>query len=255
METKPCVQCGEEKPVGDFYVDRSRLAGRTSHCKACQLARLPQAACAGGCGGRVFIGPGSLPAGQAMCRSCRRQRRGYEPDRGTCVCVACGREFPFARQAGGGLRPPKKTCSEDCRREASRRRFVQIGRRHRNVEHPCPGCGQATMGHPQARCESCARTLYLERNRRRNMRRRGGRPRTKRMTLTELGDRDGWRCHLCKKRVDRRLKWPDLMSASQDHLIPVADGGSDEPENIALAHWICNSRRGTGGVVQLALVG
>lgn len=88
-----------------------------------------------------------------------------------------------------------------------------------------------------------------------NVRRRGGKPRKRKLTLVDLGDRDGWRCHLCRKRVDKRLKWPNAMCATQDHLIPISDGGDDEPENIALAHYRCNSRRGTGGVVQLALIG
>lgn len=75
------------------------------------------------------------------------------------------------------------------------------------------------------------------------------------MTLAELGDRDGWRCHLCRRRVDRRLVSPHPMSGTFDHLIPVADGGTDAPVNLALAHRECNTRRGRRGAAQLQLVG
>lgn len=75
------------------------------------------------------------------------------------------------------------------------------------------------------------------------------------MTLAELGGRDGWRCHLCRRRVNRVLVSPDPMSGTFDHLLPIADGGTDAPQNLALAHRICNTRRGRRGVAQLALVG
>lgn len=75
------------------------------------------------------------------------------------------------------------------------------------------------------------------------------------MTLAELGERDGWRCHLCRLRVDRTLTSPHPMSGTFDHLIPVADGGTDAPINLALAHRHCNTRRGRRGLAQLLLVG
>jgi 5-methylcytosine-specific restriction endonuclease McrA len=87
------------------------------------------------------------------------------------------------------------------------------------------------------------------------VKRRGARVSGPHLTMTQLGTRESWRCHLCTKRVDPRLKSPHPMSATFDHLIPVAEDGSDAPENLRLAHRTCNSRRGTGGVVQLLLVG
>lgn len=75
------------------------------------------------------------------------------------------------------------------------------------------------------------------------------------MTIEQLGTRDGWRCHLCRRRVNRLLRAPHRRSATFDHLIPVADHGDDSPANLRLAHWSCNSSRGAGGVVQLLLIG
>ena len=76
-----------------------------------------------------------------------------------------------------------------------------------------------------------------------------------RIDLLELGDRDGWRCHLCTRRVDPALKHPHPKSGTRDHLIPIADGGEHTWSNVKLAHRDCNIRRRTGGTAQLMLVG
>jgi 5-methylcytosine-specific restriction endonuclease McrA len=91
--------------------------------------------------------------------------------------------------------------------------------------------------------------------RQKNARRRGAQVDGLMMTIEQLGVRDGWRCHLCRLRVRWNLVSPHPMSATFDHLIPISDGGTDAPENLALAHRFCNSSRGAGGVVQLALLG
>lgn len=74
-----------------------------------------------------------------------------------------------------------------------------------------------------------------------------------RITLKALGDRDGWRCHLCHKRVTSTPGQANL-SPSIDHLIPVSQQGTHTWDNVALAHRICNSRRGTQGIAQLRLI-
>jgi 5-methylcytosine-specific restriction endonuclease McrA len=48
--------------------------------------------------------------------------------------------------------------------------------------------------------------------------------------------RDLGRCHLCRRRVK-----PDRFHV--DHLIPLARGGSHVPENVAIAHPLCNMRK------------
>lgn len=56
-------------------------------------------------------------------------------------------------------------------------------------------------------------------------------------------DRDGWVCGICAEPVNPDAKFPDLMSASLDHIIPLARGGLHEMSNCQLAHFICNSRK------------
>lgn len=99
-------------------------------------------------------------------------------------------------------------------------------------------------------CSSCRRELAAATNRRKNAKRRGARG-LGRYTLADIGARDQWRCHICRRPVDRMVRSPKAASASIDHLIPIADGGSDTPENVTLAHRSCNSRRGRRGPAQL----
>ncbi len=56
-------------------------------------------------------------------------------------------------------------------------------------------------------------------------------------TNPEIFKRDGWRCHICNRRVSR-------SGASVDHLVPLALGGEHTRANVATAHRRCNSRMG-----------
>jgi 5-methylcytosine-specific restriction endonuclease McrA len=49
--------------------------------------------------------------------------------------------------------------------------------------------------------------------------------------------RDGAICALCGEGVTAEER-------SIDHIMPVALGGSDDPENLQVAHRVCNSRKG-----------
>lgn len=52
-------------------------------------------------------------------------------------------------------------------------------------------------------------------------------------------------CWLCHKRVDKTLRWPDPMSGSVHHVIPLNVGGAPlERRNLHLAHLRCNSAQG-----------
>jgi 5-methylcytosine-specific restriction endonuclease McrA len=62
---------------------------------------------------------------------------------------------------------------------------------------------------------------------------------------TVIYERDGWTCHICGEPVDRQLAYPDPMSVSLDHVIPLAKGGEHSYVNCATSHLRCNSRKGT----------
>lgn len=74
-------------------------------------------------------------------------------------------------------------------------------------------------------------------------------------TLAEIAKRDNYLCGICRKRVPMDKVVPHPKAPTVDHLIPLSDWGDDVPANVQLAHFICNSKRGAGGTVQLALIG
>lgn len=61
------------------------------------------------------------------------------------------------------------------------------------------------------------------------------------LRLGLIAERDHWECHLCGGRVAQE-NW------SLDHLIPVSMGGPHTEANVALAHLLCNMRRGVRDV-------
>jgi len=51
-------------------------------------------------------------------------------------------------------------------------------------------------------------------------------------------------CGICGHPVDFSLKPPHPMSATIDHIIPVAKGGHpSDIDNLQLAHWTCNRQK------------
>lgn len=194
-------------------------------------------------------------------RSARRK-----PERRV-VCAQCERTFA-PRTANG------RFCSLDCqcifhdrRRRGGPRYCEDCGNLLRIVE-PTPGLGKGGRGKSKARlCSGCRRerknsrrrgenrtSSVREAERRKEFRRRGA-PKGTPYTLEAVAERDRWRCHLCGKRVKKSAKWPDRTCPSIDHLVPISAGGVDGLENVALAHWYCNTLRGTRGEAQLRLTG
>lgn len=51
-------------------------------------------------------------------------------------------------------------------------------------------------------------------------------------------------CGICGHLVDFSLKAPHPMSATADHIIPVAKNGHpSDIDNLQLAHWTCNRQK------------
>jgi 5-methylcytosine-specific restriction endonuclease McrA len=71
-----------------------------------------------------------------------------------------------------------------------------------------------------------------------------------------VGERDGWKCGICRRKVNRKLSYPHRRSASLDHVVPLSQGGAHTYANARISHLECNNLRGNrGGGEQLALVG
>lgn len=209
-----------------------------------------------------------------------------EPDGATKRCWMCGEEKPlasFSRRAKSkdGLQGHCKPCAvasskkyhEDNReqRNAARRDWLrrnpEKAREYKRRFHEThPGYAARKMKewrekNPEKLAEQRARHPdYYREWRAKNpdkviewvhvrRARIANAPEIRTVKRLEIAERDGWKCHICGKRVTKK-NW------SLDHLVPLSKGGSHTPENVALAHRICNSRRGRGCLpAQLRLVG
>lgn len=124
---------------------------------------------------------------------------------------------------------------------------------------PCSRCATLAVfrtkpGGPVRYCSACKADAVRAVNRRKNSKRRGVRPSGEMFTIDDVGQRDGWRCHICGKKVRRDLSGMDPRGPTIDHLIPVVADGSDQLVNVALAHRQCNVIRRDTGPAQLRLI-
>lgn len=118
----------------------------------------------------------------------------------------------------------------------------------------CEGCGEIGSFYKHRKfCDACRAIRRRAHWRRKNAVRRGAKVKGEKFTLEQVGHRDGWKCHLCGKRVNPTIANPDPRAPTIDHLIPVTAGGIDELSNVALAHRSCNCARGARGLAQLRL--
>jgi hypothetical protein len=61
----------------------------------------------------------------------------------------------------------------------------------------------------------------------------------------ELAARDGWVCWLCDAPIDPSLPPTFAGGATVDHVVPRSRGGTNDRDNLRLAHRRCNGGRGS----------
>ena len=117
----------------------------------------------------------------------------------------------------------------------------------------CPDCGVLITRKSKApvRCQPCSQIANRAIDARKNHKRRAaGRID---VTIRDLSDRDGQRCHLCRRKIDLTLPGSAKWGATIDHILPVSFGGTNEAHNLALAHRHCNVARGNREPAQMLL--
>lgn len=249
MPERTCLACGQSLPAPSKYgppsnfcsrscrywwrknsgaVEGSRPAGvrkaspRPPERRSCQL-----------CGGEFMAQPSSA---QRFCSLLCANRR-PEPERiknrwpGVEKICPCGETF--VAKSGRAKHCP------NCKPRMQEKR-------------PCLDCGAAVRG--AHRCRTCA-SHHVTKLRLAALGRewsvetkaavRSGSARIPKAVRTMVYERDGWTCQLCFEPVDRILVYPDLWSASIDHIACVSwtDEPDNSPGNLRLAHLWCNSVR------------
>ena len=189
---------------------------------------------------------------------------------GTKTCTQCGRtkaiaDFARARQAPNGVRSFCKECSAakmrawkmanpEKVREASRRyaaksveqRAEQWKRRYARDRERILEYQRSYRAENPERIATAMRS-WAQRNpekvteyQRRRRARKGGLA-VERVDLEAL-----WtgHCALCGEQMSSDTPYPDPMSKSLDHIVPLSRGGAHVRENLQWAHLVCNQRKG-----------
>lgn len=129
--------------------------------------------------------------------------------------------------------------------------------RYRSDDETCAICGAARPPRNKKYCEAHKAEGKREERRRAHRKRRALErgAKSEPYTLAEIAKRDGFACGICRKRVLMNKAVPHPKAPTVDHILPLSRGGDDLKANVQLAHFLCNSIRGAGGIVQLALIG
>lgn len=61
------------------------------------------------------------------------------------------------------------------------------------------------------------------------------------LTLFEM---HAWTCFVCKGEINKRLRMPNILAATVEHIVPLSLGGTHTWDNTAPAHAKCNFDKG-----------
>lgn len=142
-------------------------------------------------------------------------------------CIWCRAEIRFAQVGQPCAQPGRSTRHK-------------LDSRHTPTGDPC-ACGMAARDHrvshkpigdPCAKC-TLPRSSHVARDRF-----------DRRRAIANLAERDGWKCQLCGVLFERPApRHPHPMSVQIDHIVWVANGGTNALKNLRLAHKACNMHR------------
>ena len=52
-----------------------------------------------------------------------------------------------------------------------------------------------------------------------------------------------WMCYICHDKIDPQVRWPDMLCATIEHIVPLSAGGEHRYENVTASHRKCNEAR------------
>jgi hypothetical protein len=148
------------------------------------------------------------------------------------TCLNCGKECKHQ---------DRDFCSPDC------------GNSYRELL-PCKRCGSQTKSKRKrpGLCVACAceaerayrKMVKLETGTYRKRCRKYGGYYNRRVTRRKVFERDGWRCHVCKKKTIKHWANNDPREATVDHHpVPLSHGGDHDWNNVRCACRKCNSEK------------
>jgi 5-methylcytosine-specific restriction endonuclease McrA len=175
------------------------------------------------------------------------------------TCLSCGEKFLFACTGGRPRKycfecsPPhisgvEKTCPSCGEQFSGRVKYCSIKcyaegqvrkRRKSGVEKTCLSCGEQFSGRVKYCSNKCG--IWMRGQVRRARKRDAF---IARVSRQEIVERDGGKCGICGKPVALDKLIPHPKAPTLDHIVPLSLGGTHEPRNVQLAHYVCNSKKG-----------
>lgn len=148
-------------------------------------------------------------------------------------CAYCKQAF--------SSRVKKKYCNTWCCTEANAERS---GSRDRNCKRCGDHLGRVSL---DWYCTPCRGANQRESRKAHKRKRRAWKkqsPCVETVSPSKVYARDNWTCGICCLAVDPGCAYPDKLSPSIDHIVPLAHGGHHTYENVQLAHLHCNMLKG-----------
>lgn len=254
--TKACLYCNKEfeaKTLRKVYCGKTccnkvsaERTAKTYVCKCCGKEFKPKA-----------------PDRTKYCsRECAYKDMAAKPkEKKPPNCVICGKQFDG--------RIDNKYCSNECYKQYSHQAYLeykQTNEYKQNLEKQkekyipadikiktCKECGSVFKTR-RITAEYCSDKCRNEVNKRNHKEQKDKRRAVKknafvqRVNRKDIYLRDKGKCGICGKRIDLKIKYPHLLSLTIDHIIPLACGGTHEPKNVQIAHFICNSKKSAGTI-------
>jgi len=208
MGNRVCNRCSNDLPLDSFYVSKGKI---NTWCKSCY-------------------------------RGWHQNRYTSKVEMSLTDSRICGNclisYFPKQRQ-------PSKFCSRLCK-DVQRKSENKLSLLASKPERSCLHCGnslpksmRSDAGFCSPKCNSAAHAVTRQ-NATRSMT-----PRPDRLTFRALiAERTNWTCGICGEPIDRTKSHPDSGYGSIDHIVPLAIGGTNDEENLQIAHLLCNLQKG-----------
>ena len=168
----------------------------------------------------------------------------------TKTCAGCRDQFTFVVKRGH----KRQFCTKDCHSQSHQNKAVKKKyestdkRKKSNNKHKKTDKGRASQ--KRYRQGEKGRLTYLKLNQRQRAIRRNAF--IEDVDINVLLTLQGNVCFLCSEPISLDVKWPEPMSLSLDHIVPLANGGLHSYENCSATHLRCNLVKGVKSVDDVA---
>lgn len=218
-----CTKCKKEKSETEFYVERRNKTGRMGSCKVCL---------------RPISNANQKKYQLANKEKVAARRRAYT--------LAKKEKVAAYKKAYREANKKKISTHRKVWYAANRERLIAYSKAYSETH-------EDKVKEQKREHKKNHRGIYNAYERKRNALKLGNRHEAYRDV--DIFERDCWICQICGQKINKKLKHPNPMSPSIDHIVSLIRGGDDAPTNVQATHLRCNMRKHTKCNSQVRLTG